>query len=88
MHRILASVAGLLLAGGIASAAEIAGEIAEISLQTRTIIVVAPGDCLCTGTPYVLAPDVDMRGLSTGIQVKLTYTVTNANVNLVSKVTK
>lgn len=86
MTKLIGAVVGVLLLGmaGVAAAAEAAGEIAEINLQARTIVVVLPGECACTGTTYVLAPEVNMGGLSAGIQVKLTYTV-SGNANLVSK---
>ncbi len=87
MLKTFAVVAGLLLAAGAAFADEREGEIAEISLQTRTIIVVAAGECACAGTQYVLAPDVNINTLSIGTVVKMTYT-SDGKTNLVTKLTK
>ncbi len=81
MKKVLASVTGvaLLLAAGVAAAADVKGAITAVNAQARTMTI--------SGVAYTFPANVDMAGLAVGQTVNLTYTTAN-NVNTVSKVTK
>jgi hypothetical protein len=81
MKKVLAAVTGaaLLLAAGIATAADIKGAITAVNAQARTVTI--------GGVTYTFPANVDMAGLAVGQTVNLTYTSAN-NINTVSKVTK
>ena len=81
MKKVLAAVTGaaLLLAAGVAVAADVKGAITAVNAQGRTVTI--------NGVTYTFPANVDMAGLAAGQTVTLTYAAAN-NVNTVSKVTK
>jgi hypothetical protein len=81
MNKLLAAVTGaaLLLAAGVATAADVKGAITAVNAQGRTVTI--------NGVTYTFPANVDMAGLAVGQTVTLTYATAN-NVNTVSKVTK
>ena len=81
MKKVLAAVTGvaLLLAAGVAVAADVKGAITAVNAQGRTVTI--------NGVTYTFPANVDMAGLAVGQTVNLTYATAN-NVNTVSKVTK
>jgi hypothetical protein len=81
MKKVLAAVTGaaLLLAAGVAVAADVKGAITAVNAQGRTVTI--------NGVAYTFPANVDMAGLAVGQTVSLTYATAN-NVNTVSKVTK
>lgn len=88
MTRIVATVAGVLLAGsGVAWAADLTGEVQGVDRQKRTIQVTMPGDCICNAVTYEVPTTVDMGWLSPGAVVNISFTTAN-NVNTVTKLAK
>lgn len=81
MNKVLAAVTGvaLLLAAGVAAAADVKGAITAVNAQGRTVTI--------GGVTYTFPANVDMAGLAVGQTVTLTYANAN-NINTVSKVTK
>ncbi len=81
MNKMIAAVlaVGMMIAAGVASAADIKGAITAVNAQARTVSI--------GGVTYTFPANVDMAGLGVGQTVNLTYT-TAGTVNTVSKVTK
>ncbi len=81
MNKVLAAVTGvaLLLAAGVATAADVKGAITAVNAQGRTVTI--------GGVTYTFPANVDMAGLAVGQTITLTYATAN-NINTVSKVTK
>ncbi len=81
MKKVLAAVTGLalLLAAGVAVAADVKGAITAVNAQARTVTI--------GGVTYTFPATVDMAGLAVGQTITLTY-ATAGTVNTVSKVTK
>lgn len=81
MKRLFVAMvgAGLMLAAGVASAADVKGAITAVNATARTVTI--------GGVAYTFPAAVNMAGLAAGQTVALTYTSAN-NVNTVSKVTK
>jgi hypothetical protein len=81
MKRVIAALAGatMLMAAGVAVAADVKGAITAVNAAGRTVTI--------GGVTYTFPANVDMAGLAVGQTVNLTYTTAN-NVNTVSKVTK
>ena len=81
MNKFVAAITGaaLLLAAGVATAADVKGAITAVNAQARTITI--------NGVAYTFPANVDMAGLAAGQTVTLTFEAAN-NVNTVSKVAK
>lgn len=81
MNKFVAAITGaaLLLAAGVAAAADVKGAITAVNAQARTITI--------NGVAYTFPANVDMAGLAVGQTVTVAFTTAN-NVNTVSKVTK
>ena len=81
MNKFVAAITGaaLLLAAGVATAADVKGAITAVNAQARTITI--------NGVAYTFPANVDMAGLAVGQTVTVAFTTAN-NVNTVSKVTK
>ena len=81
MNKFVAAITGaaLLLAAGVATAADVKGAITAVNAQARTITI--------NGVAYTFPANVDMAGLAVGQTVTVTFATAN-NVNTVSKVTK
>ena len=81
MKKVLAAVTGaaLLLAAGVATAADVKGAITAVNAQGRTVTI--------NGVAYTFPANVDMAGLAVGQTVTVSFATAN-NVNTVSKVTK
>ena len=81
MNKMIAAVlaVGMMIAAGVASAADIKGAITAVNAQARTVSI--------GGVTYTVPANVDMAGLAAGQTVTLTFAAAN-NVNTVSKVAK
>ncbi len=81
MNKFVAAITGaaLLLAAGVATAADVKGAITAVNAQARTITI--------NGVAYTFPANVDMAGLAVGQTVTVSFATAN-NVNTVSKVTK
>jgi hypothetical protein len=81
MKYVVAAVTGaaMMLAAGLAVAAEVKGAITAVNAAGRTVTI--------NGVTYTFPANVDMAGLTAGTTVTLTYDTAN-NVNTVSKVAK
>lgn len=81
MKKVFAAVAAatMLLAAGVATAADVKGAITAVNAGARTVTI--------GGVTYTFPANVDMAGLAAGQTVTLTFTTAN-NVNTVSKVAK
>jgi len=81
-------LAATVCLGAVAAwAAEFTGEVTNIDQQRRVIAVAAPGDCPCTATNYVVPADIDMRWVSTGATITVTFNP-SPNGNTVTKLAK
>ena len=81
MKKVFAAVAAatMLLAAGVATAADVKGAITAVNAGARTVTI--------AGVTYTFPANVDMAGLAAGQTVTLTFAAAN-NVNTVSKVAK
>lgn len=81
MKKVFAAVAGatMLLAAGVASAADAKGAVTAVNTQVRTAAI--------GGVTYTFPATVDMAVVTVGATVNVTFTTAN-NINTVSKVTK
>lgn len=81
MKRVIAALAGatMLMAAGVATAADVKGAITAVNAAARTVTI--------NGVAYTFPANVDMAGLAAGQTVTVTFATAN-NVNTVSKVAK
>lgn len=81
MKKVLAAAVGatLILAAGVAAAAEVKGVIAKMNIETRDVTI---------DTTTVRFPQtVSLNGIIVGLSVLITYTTAD-NVNTASAVSK